>query len=123
MRSATVVLLLAALLGAAPATAAYAAPSNDSVSSVAYGQGGSGGRSASSGRYSDLGRAGVGKVAFKSRRSSGTSRHGFGTGTSSHGKVTEWWEVILVLVVLLGFFGYVCYLGVKKVQGLFRRNA
>ncbi|QTZ92404.1 hypothetical protein [Streptomyces auratus] len=122
MRSATVFLLLAALLGAAPATAAYAAPSNDSVSSVAYGQGGSGSHSASSGRYSDLGRAGVSKV-FKSRRSSGTSRHSFGTGTGSHGKLTEWWEVILVLVVFLGFFGYVGYLGVKKVQGFFRRNA
>ncbi|MFD5737151.1 hypothetical protein ACFWIY_30715 [Streptomyces sioyaensis] len=125
MRSTTVVLLLAALLGAAPATAAYAAPSNDSVSSVAYGQGGSGSHSASSGRYSDLGSAGVSKVelAFKSRRSSGTSRHSFGTGTGSHGKLTEWWEVILVLVVFLGFFGYVGYLGVKKVQGFFRRNA
>ncbi|MFI2185382.1 hypothetical protein [Streptomyces sioyaensis] len=131
MRFATVLLLLAALLGAAPATAAYAAPSHGPVPYVAYGQGGSGSHSASRGRHSDLGSAGVSKVelAFKSRRSSGTSRHSFGTsrhsfgtGTGSHGKMT-WWEAILVLVVFLGFFGYVGYRGIKKVQGFFGRNA
>ncbi|MFF7229789.1 hypothetical protein [Streptomyces sioyaensis] len=124
MRSATVVLLLAALLGAAPATAAYAEPSNGPVSYVAYGQGGSGSHSVSRGRHSDLRGSGVSKVelAFKSRRSSGTSHHSFGTGTGSHGKMA-WWEVILVLVVFLGFFGYVGYRGIKKVQGFFGRNA
>ncbi|WP_030985442.1 hypothetical protein [Streptomyces sp. NRRL S-1813] len=116
MRSATVILLLAALLGAAPATAAYAAPSNDSVSYVAYGRGGSDSHSAPRGRHGDLGSAGVSKVelAYKSRS--------IGTHSRSN-SLKEPWEVVLVLVVFLGFFGYVGYRGVKKVQGFFRRDA
>ncbi|BDH09552.1 hypothetical protein [Streptomyces hygroscopicus] len=116
MRSATVTLLLAALLGAAPATAAYAAPSNDSVSYVAYGRGGSGSHSAPGGRHSDLGSAGAGEtqLAYKSRS----------IGTHSHSNsLKEPWEVVLVLVVYLGFFGYVGYRVVKKVRGFFRRGA
>ncbi|MFI1161155.1 hypothetical protein [Streptomyces sioyaensis] len=113
MRSATVLLLLAALLGAAPATAAYAAPSNGSVSSVAYGRGGSGSHDASGGRHSALVGAGTVELAYRSRS--------VGTNSSSH--VKEWWEVVLVLVVYVGFFGYVGYLGVKKVRQFFRRNA
>lgn len=115
MRSATVLLLLAALLGAAPATAAHAAPSNGSVSHVAYGRGGSGSHSAPGGRHGDLGSTGVSKVKFAYRSRS--------IGTNSHSHVKSWWEVVLVLVVFLGFFGYVGYRGVKKVQGFFRRNA
>ncbi len=93
MRSATVLLLLAALLGAAPATAAYAEP----------------------GRHADLGSAGVSKVelAYRSRS----------VGTHSRSSLKEPWEVILVLVVYVGFFGYVGYRVVKKVRGFFRRNA
>ncbi|MGW7249908.1 hypothetical protein [Streptomyces decoyicus] len=115
MRSATVILLLAALLGGAPATAAYAAPSNDSVSYVAYGRGGSGSHSAPGGRHGDLGSAGAGKtqLAYKSRS----------IGTHSRSSLKEPWEVVLVLVVYLGFFGYVGYRVVKKVRGFFRRDA
>ncbi|MCL7495384.1 hypothetical protein M8I34_28850 [Streptomyces sp. MCA2] len=115
MRSATVILLLAALLGGAPATAAYAAPSNDSVSYVAYGRGGSGSHSAPGGRHSDLGSAGAGKtqLAYRSRS----------IGTHSRSSLKEPWEVVLVLVVYLGFFGYVGYRVVKKVRGFFRRDA
>ncbi|MGW3009374.1 hypothetical protein ACWC9R_11115 [Streptomyces sp. NPDC001219] len=112
MRPATVLLLLAALLGAAPATAAHAAPSNDAVSRVAYGRGG--GHSAPSGRHGELGSAGVGKVQLAYRSHS--------VGTNGHSHLKEPWEVVLVLVVYVGFFGYVGYRGVKKVRGFFRRN-
>lgn len=57
----------------------------------------------------------VGKVelAYRSRS----------VGTHSRSSLKEPWEVVLVLVVYLGFFGYVGYRVVKKVRGLFRRNA
>lgn len=44
-------------------------------------------------------------------------------GTHSRSSLKEPWEVVLVLVVYLGFFGYVGYRVVKKVRGFFRRGA
>ncbi|MEU4846171.1 hypothetical protein [Streptomyces gilvosporeus] len=123
MRFATVLLLLAALLGAAPATAAYAAPSNGRVSKV--GLVFKGGHSSGTSHHSSGTSHGFGTSRHgfgTSRHGFGTSHHSFGTGTGSHGKMA-WWEAILVLVVFLGFFGYVGYRGVKKVQGFFGRNA
>ncbi|KIZ19021.1 hypothetical protein [Streptomyces natalensis] len=117
MRSATVLLLLAALLGAAPATAAYAAPSNGRVSKV--GLVFKGGHSSGTSHHS----SGTSHFGFgTSHHGFGTSHHSYGTGTGSHGKM-PWWEAILVLVVFFGFFGYLGYRGIMKVRAFFRRNA
>ncbi|MGW7485572.1 hypothetical protein [Streptomyces sp. NPDC054786] len=115
---ATTLLLLGALFGVAPATAAHAAPSGSSVSNVAFE------RSGGSGSHSGFSSGGVSKVnlargskttkSYKSRR--------IGTHSGSHGN-TSLSEAIIALIFFAVCGAYAVYRGFKKLRTYFGKGA
>ncbi|MBA2944931.1 hypothetical protein [Streptomyces himalayensis] len=106
MRLATVILLLGALLGVAPTTAAYAAPSGGSASHVSAGRGGHssshGGYGSGHGGYSsghsDFSGGGLSRLeAGKGPRKGGS----YGDTDGNSHNVKGVWVVMLVLGVFL----------------------
>ncbi|MEE4596137.1 hypothetical protein V2J94_30320 [Streptomyces sp. DSM 41524] len=115
MRLATTLLLIGALFAVAPATA-QAAPTRDSVSSVALsskrggGSGGGGGVSKGGGGVSKSG-------GYKKSRSGGYSSGGNDGGSSTGKKKMPLWQAILILLVL----GCLVVWGVVKLVRSFRK--
>ncbi|PNE37571.1 hypothetical protein [Streptomyces noursei] len=122
MRLASVLLLLGTtVFGATPAAAAPSAPSPGPVPSVSAASAASVSpaalaRSGDGGGHRGAHGAGADRVEV-ARAVTGRIRHShtYGSHSRSSHRMKPW-EVVLVLVVFLGFFGYLAHLAVKKVR-------